>query len=457
MNKIWSFAAGLIIMWCSCLTINAQRNVADQVVWMVGDEPILKSDIEFQKLRMKSSGMQIQGDADCFIPEQIAVQKLFLNQAKIDSIEVDDKLVNQYVERWLEDVVRQVGSKQKLEEYFSKKFTQIREDERREAKNGEIVRMMQQKIAENVRVSPSEIRRFYKEIPRDSLPFIPGTVEVQIISLKPEITMAETDAIKKQLREWTDEINTGKRDFSTVARLYSHDNRTSVQGGEYGFVSRASLDDNFAQVVFNLSDKNRVSPIIRTDEGFFIVQLIEKRGDLINFRQILQRPHISEKELTEAESRIDSVRSLIVDGKLKFGEAALHFSDDVNTRNNDGLMVNSNRESNFFGSSNFKMEELPQDVSRIVNDMKIGDLSKPFRMTNEKGLEEIAIVSLKGKTDGHRADLNNDFRTIKNMALSNKREKVLDEWVRNKQKDTYIYIHEQYRNCDFKYPGWIHD
>ncbi|KGN75018.1 peptidylprolyl isomerase [Porphyromonas macacae] len=456
MKRILYSAFMLFISLVSSHTVSAQRNIADEVVWMVGDEPILKSDIEFQKLRMKSSGMQIKGNPDCFIPEQIAVQKLFLNQAKIDSIEVDDKMVNIYVERWIEDVINQVGSKQKLEEYFNKNLSQIREDERREAKNGEIVRMMQQKIAENVRVSPSEIRRYYRDIPQDSLPYIPTTVEVQVIKLRPTIALSEIDAIKKKLRGWSEEVNTGKRDFSTIARLYSDDKRTAMQGGEYGFVSRAALDEKFASVVFNMSDKKRVSPIIETDEGFFIAQLVEKKGDLINFRQILLRPHIAETALVAAENRLDSIRTLIVDEKMKFGEASLLFSDDDNTRNNSGLMVNTNRESSFYSSSNFKMEELPQEISREVDKLKVDEISKPFRMTNDKGLEEVAFVKLKFRTEGHKADLNRDFRTIKNMALADKREKVLDEWVREKQKDTYIFINEQYRNCDFKYPDWVH-
>ena len=434
-----------------------KRSIADQVVWMVGDEPILLSDIEYQKLILRSEGQGIEGDLDCIIPERIAIQKLFLNQAKIDSIEANETQVNRMVEMWIQNAISQLGSKEKLEEYFNKKISQIREEQAVQMRNEEIVRAMQQKIAQGIQVSPSEISTFYKSIPKDSLPFIPKTVEVEIIALQPQIPLTEIDRVKSVLRSYADDINEGKREFSTIARLYSEDKRTALQGGEYGFVGKVSLDPTFATAVFNLSDKTRVSPIIKTDEGYHIAQLIEKRGDLVNFRHILVRPVVDEAALSAATKRMDSIAQLIEEGKLTFDQAAALYSEDKNTYNNGGLMINSSNESDFAGSSSFRYEDLPQDIAKIAHELKVGQVSKPFTMRTEKGLEQVAIIRLKEEHPEHIANMNTDFRTIKEMALAKKRSKVIDEWIRTKQKATHIYINEAYRNCTFQYPGWVHE
>ena len=434
-----------------------KRSIADQVVWMVGDEPILLSDIEYQKLILRSEGQGIEGDLDCIIPERIAIQKLFLNQAKIDSFEAIETQVNRMVEMWIQNAISQLGSKEKLEEYFNKKISQIREEQAVQMRNEEIVRAMQQKIAQGIQVSPSEISTFYKSIPQDSLPFIPKTVEVEIIALQPQIPLTEIDRVKSVLRSYADDINEGKREFSTIARLYSEDKRTALQGGEYGFVGKVSLDPTFATAVFNLSDKTRVSPIIKTDEGYHIAQLIEKRGDLVNFRHILVRPVVDEAALSAATKRMDSIAQLIEEGKLTFDQAAALYSEDKNTYNNGGLMINSSNESDFAGSSSFRYEDLPQDIAKIAHELKVGQVSKPFTMRTEKGLEQVAIIRLKEEHPEHIANMNTDFRTIKEMALAKKRSKVIDEWIRTKQKATHIYINEAYRNCTFQYPGWVHE
>ena len=434
-----------------------KRSIADQVVWMVGDEPILLSDIEYQKLILRSEGQGIEGDLDCIIPERIAIQKLFLNQAKIDSIEANETQVNRMVEMWIQNAISQLGSKEKLEEYFNKKISQIREEQAVQMRNEEIVRAMQQKIAQGIQVSPSEISTFYKSIPKDSLPFIPKTVEVEIIALQPQIPLTEIDRVKSVLRSYADDINEGKREFSTIARLYSEDKRTALQGGEYGFVGKVSLDPTFATAVFNLSDKTRVSPIIKTDEGYHIAQLIEKRGDLVNFRHILVRPVVDEAALSAATKRMDSIAQLIEEGKLAFDQAAALYSEDRNTYIIGGRIINSSNESDFAGSSSFRYEDLPQDIAKIAHELKVGQVSKPFTMRTEKGLEQVAIIRLKEEHPEHIANMNTDFRTIKEMALAKKRSKVIDEWIRTKQKATHIYINEAYRNCTFQYPGWVHE
>lgn len=443
------------------IAVNAQtqaphkKSVVDEVVWLVGDEPILRSDIEYQKLRLLSEGHRVEGNPDCFIPEQMAVHKLFLNQAKIDSVTITDQQVNRFVEAWIENATAQLGGKDKLEEYFNKKISQIREDERRERRNLEIVRTMQQRIAQKVQVGPSEIRTFYNALPQDSLPFIPKTLEVQKISIKPKVDLSEIDRIKDRLRGFVEDVNTGKREFSTLARLYSEDKKTALQGGEYGFVGRASLEKEFANIVFNLTDPKRASQIVKTEEGYHIVQLIEKRGDMINFRHILLRPQTDTKAIKEATERLDSLRNYILEDKLTFAQAAELYSEDKDTRNSGGIMINANNESDFSGSANFLYEDLPQDVSREAHALKQGELSKPFILRLPNGTEEVAIIKLKEIHDEHRANLNSDYRTIKNLALERKREREIEDWIRRKQKETPIRISDSYENCDFRYPGWV--
>lgn len=437
--------------------LKAQKNVADEVVWMVGGEPILLSDIEFQKLRLRSEGVRFDGNPDCFIPEQIAVQKLFLNQAKIDSIEVGEQQVNRYVDMWVENAIAQVGSKEKLEEYFNKKLSQIKEDERIQIRNNEIVRAMQQNITRNVQVSPSEIRQFFSIIPVDSLPFIPKMVEVEKISIKPKINLAEIDRIKARLREYAEQINNGTKEFTTLARLYSEDNRTAIQGGEYGLVGKASLEPEFANVVFNLSDPKRASQIIKTEEGYHIVQLVEKRGDMVNFRHILMRPIPNSDALTEATLRLDSICNYINEGKLTFAQAAEAYSDDKDTHNNGGLMTNRNQESEFEGSASFRYEDLPQDIAKVAYELKQGEISKPFVQRLPNGQQEVVVIRLKAIQEEHLANMNTDFRTIKAMALAQKRERVIDEWIRRKQQETPIVIHSHYADCTFRYPGWVRE
>lgn len=436
--------------------LNAQKNIVDEVVWMVGDEPILKSDIEYQKLRLISETGYTDRNMDCVIPENIAVQKLFLNQAKIDSISPDEAQVSRYVEMWIQNAINQVGSKEKLEEYFGKKISQIREDERKEARNQEIVRGMQQKIVQGIQVSPSDIRAFYNSINRDSIPYVPETIEVQVINIQPKEELSQVDSIKRILREFADDIKAGKKEFSTIARVYSQDSRTAIQGGEYGYVSKSNLDEDFARTVFNLSPNTPVSSVIKTEAGYHLVQIIDKKGDLVNFRHILMKPNISEESIKKATDLLDSIIIDVRKGNISFEDAAQLYSFDKKTRNNGGLMVNEKHDSQFEGTPNFQIQDLPQEIAKKAYEMKEGDVSSPFVMYNKNGVQEVVAIKIKRINKGHIANTNDDYTLIKQLALQNKRSKKLDEWIMEKQKTTFIEINDQYRNCNFKYPNWLH-
>ena len=430
-------------------------SVVDEVIWTVGDEPILKSEIENQKLYMRSQGMPLEGNPDCYLTEQLAVQMLFLNQAKIDSISVDNTKVDRFVDNFMESLVQQIGSRERLEEYFNRPYSSIREQQRIMAVNNEIVRQMQQKIIQGVAVTPTEIRSYYAQIPRDSLPYIPDAVEVQALRITPDIELAAIDQIKEQLRSYSDDILAGRRDFSTIARLYSQDSRTSLRGGEYGFVARSSLEPEFAQVVFALTDTKQVSPIIRTATGYHIVQLIEKRDNTINFRHILLKPSVAPDKLQQAVNRADSVAVQVRNGKTSFDEAVVLCSNVDETKNNFGLLLNEDYESERYGTALFTMSELQQDFASYVDKMQVGDVSPAFVSQDANGNTQVVLLKLKQRIPGHRADMATDFQLIKQLALQEKKQKELDKWIIQHQKSTYIRISPDYQQCDFKYPGWI--
>ncbi|MDR0757022.1 MAG: peptidylprolyl isomerase [Tannerella sp.] len=443
-----------MIIACSPAVMFGQNNVIDEIVWIVGDEAILLSDVEQRRLFMQNEGMRFDGDPYCFIPEQIAIEKLYLNQAKIDSITVDESQVIRLVDQWVNGGITQIGSREKLEEYFNKKLSQIKEDRKTIERERQTVMKMQQHIVGDIKLTPSEVRSYYRNIPQDSLPMIPTTVEVQIITFEPRIPFEEIDAVKARLREFTEQVNSGKMEFSTLARMYSEDPVSAPRGGDMGFTSKGNLLPEFANVAFNLTDPKRVSNIVETEYGFHIIQLIEKRGDRINCRHILLKPRVSDKELNEASARMDSLYTDIVNNKLTFDEAATYLSYDKDTRNNKGLMVNQDYESQNYGTPKFEMEELPQEAGIVVDKLEPGKISKPFRMITGKQKEVIAIVKLRTRTPSHRANLADDYQALKAVVENKKREDLLKDWVTKRQKTTYVRISEEWRGCDFMYPGW---
>lgn len=451
------FLSVFILACCTCMLM-AQKNVIDEIVWVVGDEAILRSDVETQRLYMLNDGQRLEGDPYCVIPEQLAIQKLYLHQAKLDSIEANESQVIQQTERWLNYVVGQIGSKEKMEEYFNKKYSQIKEERKEIIKEQQIVEQMQHKIIGDVKLTPSEVRKYFNKLPQDSLPYIPSTVEVQIITMEPKIPFEETDAIKARLRSFTEQINSGEMEFSTLARLYSEDPESAKRGGELGFTGKGLLLPEFANVAFNLNDPKKVSKIVETEYGFHIIQLIEKRGDRINCRHILLKPEASEKEIEVATQRMDSLYADLQAGKFPFEEAAMYVSYDKNTRNNKGLMVNQRGDSPHAGTPKFELQELPQEIGKLVYDMKVGEISRPFRMINESNQKEVvAIVKLKSRVEGHKANMAEDFQALKAIVEDRKKADLLDKWIARKQADTYIRISDGWQKCDFKYAGWVKD
>lgn len=446
---------------CVCLLLllvgtvsHAQNNVIDEVVWVVGDEAILKSDVEDERLQAQYEGRRFDGDPYCVIPEELAIQKLYLHQAEIDSVTVSEQAVLQEVETYTAWLIEQIGTKEKMEEYYNKTSTQIREMLRENMRNKQIVQEMQRKIVGDIKLTPAEVRNYFSKLPADSIPYILPQVEVQIITLEPKVTEEEKERIKSELREFTDRINKGETTFSTLARMYSEDPGSARQGGEYGFMGRGQLVPEFANVVFNLTDPKKISKVFETEFGFHIAQLIEKRGDRVSYRHILLKPRIDQKEIDEALAKLDTLANDIRKGKVSFDDAATWVSQDKETRNNHGLLANPQT-----GTARFEMGQLSslisQDVAKVVDGLQIGEVSQPFTMTTSKGKEVCAIVKLKNRIDGHKATITEDYQRLKSIVTAKRSEEKLQKWIVEKQKKTYVRINPEWVKCDFKYPGWI--
>lgn len=431
----------------------AQNNIIDEIVWVVGDEAILKSEVEEYRKEILMQNQRIEGDPYCFIPEQLAIRKLFLDQAKLDSIEVQESNVNRSLEYLINEYIASTGSVERLEEYYGKSLAGIREDMREQIREQQLVEGVQQKHFGNVQLTPSEIRKYYNSLPQDSLPFIPTTLEVQIITVEPKVPLQEIDKVKERLREYTDQINSGQRDFSTLALLHSED-PSAMKGGELGFMTRSQLVPEFASVAFALNDPKKVSNVVESEYGFHIIQLIERRGDMGNFRHILLKPKVPQESLDTALVRLDSISSGITQGKITFDEAATYLSADKDTRNNKGIMVNNSRGSANGGTPRFALNELNQDIAKVVGEMKEGEISKPFIMLNEKGRQVAAMVKISARNEGHKANINNDYQTIKQMAENARQQKLVDEWLQEKISKTYVRIDPAWQGCELKYKGW---
>jgi len=439
--------------------------IVDEVIWVVGDEPILKSDVEVTRIEAAMDGIRWKGDPDCAIPEQIALQKLFLHQAAIDSIEVTEAEISQQMEARIDYMVQQIGSREKLEEYRKQSMTEIRQSMHDDLRDQMMIQRMKEHLVKDIQVTPAEVRRFFKSMPTDSIPYVPTEVEVQIITQTPRLEQEEINRVKDELRSYTDRVNRGESSFQTLARLYSEDPVSARQGGELGYTGRGQWVPEFANVAFNLTDPKKISKIVETEFGFHIIQLIDKRGDKVNARHILRKPVVSDSAIYVALSHLDSVADFIRTGstppmlkafftgdKFTFEDAVVVYSDDKDTRNNRGLMANRSERGQ---TSRFQLQELPPEVARAVDSLMVGEVSRSFQMINDKGRTVCAIVKLKSRREGHKATITEDFQVMKDMVLEKRRSEALHEWVVNKIKDTYVRLNDNYCDCEFEYEGWV--
>ena len=429
------------------------QSVVDEVIWVVGDEAILKSDVEAMRIQAQQEGVRWKGDPDCAIPEQIAVQKLYLHQAAIDSIEVTEAEITQGIEQQIEYMISVIGSREKLEEYHKKNMTQIRNELRESYRERQMVQEMQRHLVKDISVTPADVRRYFADLPQDSVPFVPTEVEVQIISQMPRVDQEEINRVKEELRDYTDRVNKGETSFQTLARMYSEDPGTARRGGELGYTGRGTLDQAFANVAFNLTDPKKVSKIVESEFGFHIIQLIDKRGDKVNVRHILRKPVVSDEAIAKSVGRLDSIANDIRAGKYTFEAAAPLLSDDKDTKNSKGLM-STNMMQTGHTSSKFRMQDLPAEIAKVVDTMQVGQISQAFTMINQRGKTVCVIAKLKNRIDGHKATVTEDFQTLKDVVLNKRREDRIHAWVVDKIKNVYTRLNPEFANCRFEFEGW---
>lgn len=444
-------------LWGALLALSpmlgfAQTNIVDEIIWVVGNEPILLSDVEETRISSEAYGQPVDNPY-CTIPEQIAVNKLFVHQAELDSVTVSESDVIRAVDNRINESIQAFGSREALEQMYGRSVSQMRENLKKQYREQMMADEVRQKLTTDVKATPAEVREYFKNVPNDSLPFIPTQVEVQIITSVPEVPRAEVERIENKLREYARRVNSGEADFSTLAKFYSEDG-SARNGGELGYMGRNQLVPEFANVAFTLNDPKKVSKIVRSEYGYHIIQLIDKKGDKINVRHILLKPHIDDSEIEKGIARLGSIANDIRANKFTFDAAALALSDDKDTRNNHGLMANVDQQNGTV-SSRFEMQDLPADVAKVVDTLSVGQISRAFRMTNDKGQEVCAVVMLKNRIEGHPANMTEDFQTLRDVVVNKRKEEKIEHWIKDKIKTTYVRISPDWRNCKFHYEGWV--
>ena len=427
---------------------NAQDKVIDQIIAIVGSNPILKSDIEAQAIQLQAQGQTSQGDMKCEILETLLEQKLLLAEAELDTnIVVTDNQINQNMDRRMKYFVENIGSEKEVEKYFNKSINQLKSEMSETIKEQLKTEQMQAKISKNVTTTPSEVRTYFRQLPKEKIPMIGSQMEYAQITILPIITEQEDMDVKSRLREFKRRVEAGDN-FGTIAVMYSEDPGSSRNGGEMDYVGRAQLDPAFATEAFNLK-VGAVSKVVRSEFGYHIIQLIDKKGEKIKCRHILIRAKIDPKELDKAKGRIDSLCDFIQKKSFTWEQSAYMYSSDKSTRNNGGLVTSPKS-----GSSKFLMDELDPDVSKNITGLKVGEISKPFLSIDEKQRQVYKVIKLLSRSSAHPANLQEDYQHLSEVYLDKKKEDTYRSWIAKQQAKTYIHIDELYGNCNFKLKSW---
>jgi len=440
----------LEVLMCLLIVVGvkSQEIVVDEVVAVVGNNEVLLSDIENQYLQMMAQRMMLDGDMKCRILEETLMQKLMLNQAQIDSIEVGEVQVEMQLNERLNYYISQIGGEEELEEYFNKSIVQIKDDLRDDLRDQLVTTEMRSNIIGDIKITPSEVKSFYKDIPNDSLPLIEGQVEYFQILLYPPFNEEAEMEVRNKLLELRERILNGER-FSKLAALYS-EGPSATKGGDIGFISKSdAVDPAYIKAAFALQE-GAVSKIVESAFGYHIIQLVERKGEMVRTKHILMKPKVTYEQSAQALSKLDSISNLIILDSIKFEDAARRFSEDKDTKMNGGQVVNL-----VSGNALFEIKDLPQADYEVLKDLEVGKISKPFQSRDNNQKVVYKIVMVKRQIEPHKANLEYDFPMLSQMAIQKKQENVLFDWVEEKQKSTYIRLNSSYENCDFQLKGWV--
>ncbi|WP_159517464.1 peptidylprolyl isomerase [Sunxiuqinia indica] len=440
----------VVTLFLSCLStaIMAQDKIVDQIVAVVGSNIILKSDVENMYIQQQAQGIVSDGDMKCEILEDFLVEKLLLAEAELDTlIEVTDNQINQQLDQRIQYFVQHLGSEQAVEAYFKKPITEIKADLEDVIRNQSLTQQMQSKIIDKVQVTPSEVRYHYRSLKQDEIPMVESQVEYSQITLFPAISLEEENRIKARLREFKKRVEDGEN-FATLAVLYS-EGPSAANGGELGYMGRAQLDKNYASTAFNLKG-DRVSNVVKSEFGYHIIQVIDRKGEQVNTRHIILKPKATAETMQNAYNRLDSLANFIRKEDLSFEDAAMRYSFDKNSRNSGGTVINPQTMS-----TKWNQEELDPDVSKVLNELKVNEISDPFKTIDDKQRSVYKIVKLKNRIKQHRANLQEDYQMLNDIYLQKKQEEAMNEWISKQQSKTYISIDDTYVNCNFEFKGWI--
>ncbi len=443
LKKIFALIAFITICVSTAYAQNAQ--VIDKVVAVVGKNIIMQSDIEEQYMQYRLQG-GIKGSASsirCEILEDLLFRKLMLNQAELDSIEVTDTQVEAEMDYRIRYYLSQLGSQEKVEKYFNKTMSEIKDELRTIIKDQKMIEEVQRKIVEGVSATPSDVREFFNSIPSDSIPMISAQYEIAQLVKKPPITLDEKLEVKERLYGLRSRILKGER-FSTLALLYSEDPGSAKKGGELGFQGRGELVPEFEAAAFALKD-GEISEVVETEYGYHIIQMIERRGDYVNVRHILLTVKVSPEALQTAYNELDSIANLIRNDSITFDEAVRKFSDE-DDKMNGGYLVNPNN-----GSTMFPAEDLDQQVSVVINKLQVGEVSNPVPMKTKNDKDAYRLLIIKKKTTPHKANLKDDYAQIQQWTMQRLRQEAINKWIDAKSSKAYVKICDDYSGCDFQF------
>ena len=431
--------------------------VLDRVVAVVGKFPILQSDIENQLKQLISEGMSIPANPRCYLLESLLVGKLLVIQAELDSVMVTDEEAQRTVDLKMQEFIMRAGSQENLEGYFKKSLLEIKKDLFKPQKEMMVAEKMKNEINGKVVITPAEVQKNFRQIPPAQIPLRPAAMEIREIVIKPEVSEAEILRVQNRLKEFRERIQKGES-FTTLAVLYSEDKGSAPTGGKLGMTPRSSLAPEFAAVAFNLKG-DEISRVVKTEFGYHIIQLIERRGDVINCRHILLTPKPTIQEKQVVKNRLDSLAQAIRTNTISFEEAALKYSSSKDTKANGGLLVNKgtgqDKESQNINTTWFEPQEMSPDVFNAIKNLKVGEISKVVETYDENNAQVYKILSVKSNRPAHKADLKLDYQFLQGLALGTKKQKTLNEWVEKKQQSMYIRIDKDFQGCEFEHKGWI--
>jgi peptidyl-prolyl cis-trans isomerase SurA len=417
-------------------------NVVDQVIAVVGNEVVLLSDLEAQTQQMMAQ-TNLRGDElRCRVIDQLLLNKLLLHHAGVDSVTVSEDQVEQKISQNMAYYIQQVGSVEKLEQYYGKTLAELKDEFKPIIRDQLLIQQMQSKLTSSITASPADVKHFFDAIPEDSLPLINAEMEYAQILLKVPFSSDSKRAAREQLDALRQRIVSGE-DFSTLAILYSQDIESAKQGGELGFVNRGDLVPEFEAAAFKLNNTTDVSPIVESPFGFHIIQLIERRGERINCRHILIRAQVQPEDVTKTQSKADSIAGVIRSGSMNFEDAALQYSDDKDTKNNGGLVMNPAT-----GSTRFESEVMEPLILFQLDKLQVGEITNPIYATTREGDQIYRIIKLKSRTLPHRLNIRDDYQRLQELAQADKQNRTLEQWRNKKKGITYIRITDEIRTCE---------